>query len=290
VESHNTQRWVARQFFNVLKSLFLSVIKATIICIIWQFNATYLANHSMKASLIDGKELATRIRGEVAAEVEARKNAGIRVPGLAVILVGTDHASEIYVKRKRIACEQAGIKSVFHPLPDAVTERELVSLIKTLNLDDTIDGILLQLPLPKHLDSEQMLELIDPKKDVDGFHPYNIGRLAQRRPLLQPCTPLGIMSLLSSINTPFKKQHAVVVGASNIVGRPMALELLAAGCTVTVCHRFTENLENFVRQADILVAAAGKPGLIKGEWIKPGATVIDVGINRLADDTITGDV
>jgi methylenetetrahydrofolate dehydrogenase (NADP+)/methenyltetrahydrofolate cyclohydrolase len=244
----------------------------------------------MTAKLIDGKQLAAKIRAEVAAEVASRREQGIRPPGLAVILVGDDHASEIYVRNKRQACEQAGIKSVYHPMPASTASPELLKIIQDLNQDMTIDGILLQLPLPKHLDSEQMLEAIDPHKDVDGFHPYNIGRLAQRRPLLQPCTPLGIITLLNSINVTFKKQHAVVVGASNVVGRPMALEFLTAGCTVTVCHRFTENLEHYVRQADILVAAAGKPGLVKGDWIKPGAIVVDVGINRLDDGTLTGDV
>jgi methylenetetrahydrofolate dehydrogenase (NADP+)/methenyltetrahydrofolate cyclohydrolase len=244
----------------------------------------------MTAQLIDGKALAASIRDEINTEIKARQQQGLRAPGLAVILVGDDHASEIYVRNKRQACESVGIKSLYHQLTESVSEIELISLIQALNKDDTIDGILLQLPLPKHINSERVLDCINPNKDVDGFHAYNLGRLAQRRPMLRSCTPQGIMALLDSIKTQYKNRHAVIVGASNIVGRPMALELLLAGATITVCHRFTENLEYFVKQADILVAAAGKPGIIKGEWIKPGATVIDVGINRLEDGTITGDV
>lgn len=244
----------------------------------------------MTAKIIDGKSLATQMRAEIAAEIKARKQSGHREPGLAVILVGEDPASSIYVRNKRQACEQVGIKSVFHALPSTVNEAELRSLIDQLNKNNDIDGILLQLPLPAHIDSDEILELIDPHKDVDGFHPYNLGRLAQRRPLLRPCTPYGIMTLLDHIHQKYKGQHAVIVGASNIVGRPMSMELLLAGATITICHRFTKNLEEHVRQADILISAVGKPGVIKGEWIKPGATVIDVGINRLADGTITGDV
>jgi methylenetetrahydrofolate dehydrogenase (NADP+)/methenyltetrahydrofolate cyclohydrolase len=244
----------------------------------------------MTAQLLDGKALAASIRNEINTEIKARNQQGLRAPGLAVILVGKDHASEIYVRNKRQACESVGIKSVYQQMPETISETDLIKLIQNLNQDDTIDGILLQLPLPKHINSEKVLDGIDPKKDVDGFHAYNIGRLAQRRPLLRSCTPQGIMTLLDSIKARYKNQHAVIVGASNVVGRPMALELLLAGCTITICHRFTEDLGYFVQQADILVAAAGKPGIIKGEWIKPGAIVIDVGINRLADGTITGDV
>lgn len=244
----------------------------------------------MVAKIIDGKALAAKMRAEIAAEIQARKQRGQREPGLAVILVGEDPASSIYVRNKRLACEEVGIKSVFHGLPSTISENDLVSLIEKLNQDETIDGILLQLPLPEHIDSDRVLEIINPNKDVDGFHPYNLGRLAQRRPLLRPCTPYGIMTMLDSIHQPYKNQHAVIIGASNIVGRPMALELLLAGCTISICHRFTQHLERYVPQADILVSAAGKPGIIKGEWIKPGATVVDVGINRLADGTITGDV
>lgn len=244
----------------------------------------------MTAQILDGKALAAKMRKEIAAEISARDKQGFRKPGLAVILVGDDPASQIYVRNKRQACEEVGIKSIFHPLPVATKEENLVNLINQLNQDPEVDGILLQLPLPEHIDSEKLLELIDPIKDIDGFHPYNLGRLAQRRPLLRPCTPYGIIILLESINETYKNRHAVVIGASNIVGRPMALELLLAGCTITVCHRFTQDLKYFVRQADILVSAAGVPGLVKGDWIKEGATVVDVGINRLPDGSIMGDV
>lgn len=244
----------------------------------------------MAGQLIDGKALSAKIRAETAAKIAERIKQGHRQPGLAVILVGEDHASEIYVRNKRQACEQVGIQSFYHHLPVTLSEHELVELIHQLNVDTSVDGILLQLPLPEHIDVDTVLEKIDPNKDVDGFHPYNLGRLAQRRPLLRPCTPLGIMALLDSINQVYKNRHAVIVGASNIVGRPMALELLLAGSTITICHRFTQDLAHHVSQAEILVSAAGKPGIVKGEWIKPGSTVIDVGINRLADGTITGDV
>jgi methylenetetrahydrofolate dehydrogenase (NADP+)/methenyltetrahydrofolate cyclohydrolase len=244
----------------------------------------------MTAQLIDGKTLAAALRDVIKKEITARKQAGHREPGLAVILVGDDHASDIYVRNKRQACESVGIKSLYHQLPATISENDLITLIQELNYDNSVDGILLQLPLPKQINSDRVLDCIDPEKDVDGFHAYNIGRLVQRRPLLRSCTPLGVMALLDSINTQYKNKHAVIVGASNIVGRPMALELLLAGCTITICHRFTADLEYFVKQADILVAAVGKPNLIKGDWIKPGATIIDVGINRLEDGSITGDV
>lgn len=244
----------------------------------------------MVAQLIDGKVLAAKVRTEIAAEIKTRTQQGFRQPGLAVILVGHDPASGIYVQRKRQACEEVGIKSIFHHLPHDITETHLTTLIQQLNKDETIDGILLQLPLPKHIDDEKILELIDPRKDVDGFHPYNLGRLAQRRPLLRPCTPLGIMALLDTIQQVYKNRHAVIIGASNIVGRPMSLELLLAGCTITICHRFTHDIATYVKQADILVSAVGKPGIIKGDWIKPNATVIDVGITRLEDGSIAGDV
>ncbi len=244
----------------------------------------------MAAQLINGKILAAQIRAEIKTEIQTRKQQGLRQPGLAVILVGNDHASEIYVRNKRQACDEVGIVSTFHPLSADIAEAKLIELIHQLNRDPQIDGILLQLPLPKHIDVEKVLESIEPSKDVDGFHPYNIGRLVQRCPLLRPCTPYGIMALLDSINQVYKNRHAVIIGASNIVGRPMALELLLAGCTITICHRFTENPAEYVQQADILVSAVGKPNLIKGDWIKPGATVVDVGINRLADGSLTGDV
>ncbi len=244
----------------------------------------------MIAKLIDGKTLATKLRAEIAAEITTRKQQGFRPPGLAVILVGDNSASAIYVRNKRQACEEVGIKSIYHQLPSSSTEKNLLHLIHELNHDSSVDGILLQLPLPEHIDSQKLLEQIDYKKDVDGFNPYNLGRLAQRQPYLRPCTPYGIMILLDSIQQVYKNRHAVIIGASNIVGRPMALELLLAGCTITVGHRFTKDISPYVRQADILVSAAGKPGIIKGEWIKEGSTVIDVGISRLSDGSIAGDV
>ncbi len=244
----------------------------------------------MTAQLIDGKALALTIRNEIATKIAARNQQGLRKPGLAVILMGDDPASHIYVQNKRKACAEVGIKSIYHPLSAATSEQTLIQLIQTLNHDPTIDGILLQLPLPSSIDSEKLLELIDPKKDVDGFHPYNLGRLAQRRPLLRPCTPYGIMALLDSTQEVYKNRHAVIIGASNIVGRPMALELLLSGSTITICHRFTKDIQKYVSTADIVVSAVGKPHLIKGEWIKPQATVIDVGINRLANGKIMGDV
>jgi methylenetetrahydrofolate dehydrogenase (NADP+)/methenyltetrahydrofolate cyclohydrolase len=244
----------------------------------------------MVAQLIDGKALAAKIRAEIAIHIAARRQQGVRQPGLAVILVGEDPASAIYVRNKQQACDDVGIKSIHHHLPATTSENALIELIERLNNDISVDGILLQLPLPSHIDDNKVLESIAPHKDVDGFHPYNLGRLAQRRPLLRPCTPLGIMALLDNIKEPYKNRHAVIVGASNIVGRPMALELLLAGSTITICHRFTQDLADYAAAADILVSAVGKPGIIKGEWIKPGATVIDVGINRLADGTITGDI
>ena len=244
----------------------------------------------MVAKLIDGKAVAMGIRAEVAAEISSRKHEGFRTPGLAVILVGADPASSLYVRNKREACKEVGIESFYHELPASVSEQKLAELIDELNKNSKVDGILLQLPLPKHIDSDKILECIDPSKDVDGFHPYNLGRLAQRQPALRPCTPHGVMMLLDHIHQTYKGRLAVIIGASNIVGRPLALELLIAGATVTICHRFTDNIEQFVKQADIIISAVGIPNLIKGAWIKPGATVIDVGINRLPDGSITGDV
>jgi len=244
----------------------------------------------MSAKLINGKEIAARVRQQVAAGVEARKQKGLRAPGLAVVLVGNDAASQVYVRKKREACEEAGIMSLAYDLPADTSQEALEALIDELNENPAIDGILVQLPLPGHLDADPILVKIRPDKDVDGFHPYNIGRLMQRKPTLRPCTPAGVITLLDSINTPYKGQHAVIVGASNIVGRPMSMELLLKGATTTVCHRFTDNLEKFVGEADILIAAVGKPGIIKGEWVKPGATVIDVGINRQDDGKLCGDV
>ena len=244
----------------------------------------------MTAKLIDGKSIAANLRQDIAKRVAERRQQGLRAPGLAVILVGSDPASQVYVSHKRKDCEEVGFVSVAHDLPATTTQGELLGLIDQLNRDNAIDGILVQLPLPAHLDASQLLERINPDKDVDGFHPFNVGRLSQRMPLLRSCTPKGIMTLLESTGVDLHGQHAVVVGASNIVGRPMALELLLAGCTVTVTHRFTKDLAGHVAQADIVVAAAGKTGLVKGEWIKPGAIVIDVGINRQADGKLLGDV
>ena len=244
----------------------------------------------MKAQLIDGKQIAANLRREIADKVNLRKQQGLRIPGLAVILVGSDPASEVYVAHKRKDCEEVGFISLSHDLPADTSQEALLALIDQLNDDPTVDGILVQLPLPAHLDSSQLLERIRPDKDVDGFHPYNIGRLAQRMPLLRPCTPLGIIRLLKSTGVSPYGLNATVVGASNIVGRPMALELLLAGCTTTVAHRFTTDLEEHVRRSDLVVVAVGKPGLVKGEWIKPGAIVIDVGINRMEDGRLRGDV
>lgn len=244
----------------------------------------------MSAHLIDGKAVAAQLKKNIEARIQEKVKNGHRQPGLAVILVGEDPASNIYVRNKREACEQVGIQSLYHHLPADTTEKYLIELIEHLNHDPEVDGILLQLPLPKHIHANKILEHINPHKDVDGFHPYNIGRLAQRRPLLRPCTPYGIMLLLETINQRYKGLNTVVVGASNIVGRPMAMELLIAGATVTICHRFTQDLGSYVNQADLLISAVGKPHLIKGEWIKPGSTVVDVGITRLEDGTLTGDV
>ncbi|MGL5339598.1 MAG: bifunctional methylenetetrahydrofolate dehydrogenase/methenyltetrahydrofolate cyclohydrolase FolD, partial [Aeromonas veronii] len=235
-------------------------------------------------------QVAQTIRSQVAAQVQQRLAAGKRAPGLAVILVGADPASQVYVGSKRRACEEVGFLSRSYDLSATASQEELLALIDQLNADSHVDGILVQLPLPDHFDTTQVLERIQPDKDVDGFHPYNVGRLAQRIPALRPCTPKGIMTLIETTGVKTHGLHAVVVGASNIVGRPMTLELLLAGCTTTTCHRFTRDLEDQVRRADLLVVAVGKPNFIPGEWIKPGALVIDVGINRLADGSLVGDV
>jgi methylenetetrahydrofolate dehydrogenase (NADP+)/methenyltetrahydrofolate cyclohydrolase len=244
----------------------------------------------MSAKLIDGKAVARAIRDDVRDKVAARVSAGDPAPGLAVIQVGTDPASAIYVRNKRNACEEAGILSIEHDLPAETTQAELLALIKELNQDETVDGILVQLPLPEHIEAHRIIEEIDPAKDVDGFHPFTVGRLAQRIPALRPCTPYGIMKLLDHIGVDAKGKHVVIVGASNIVGRPLALEMLLAGATVTVCHKFTTDLEAQVRQADILAVAVGKPNLIPGDWVKAGAVVFDVGINRLDNGSLCGDV
>jgi methylenetetrahydrofolate dehydrogenase (NADP+) / methenyltetrahydrofolate cyclohydrolase len=246
----------------------------------------------MPAQLIDGRELAATVKGQVRAEISALLAAGARRPGLAVVKVGDDAASAVYVRNKRRACEEVGITSLAYDLPGDTSEAQLLALIEALNHDPQVDGVLVQLPLPQQIGRTAVIERIDPAKDVDGFHPYNIGRLAQRIPLMRPCTPYGVIRLLQHIGTPFdlKGQNAVVVGASNIVGRPMSLELLLTGATATVCHRFTVDLREHVSRADILIVAAGKPGLIPGEWVRPGSIVIDVGMNRLPDGRLVGDV
>ncbi|HGN1707074.1 TPA: bifunctional methylenetetrahydrofolate dehydrogenase/methenyltetrahydrofolate cyclohydrolase FolD [Providencia rettgeri] len=244
----------------------------------------------MLAKIIDGKTIAQTIRQEVAQKVQLRLEQGKRAPGLAVILVGANPASQIYVGSKRRACEEVGFISRSYDLPDTTTESELLKLIDDLNQDAEIDGILVQLPLPAGIDNVKVIERIHPDKDVDGFHPYNVGRLCQRAPRLRPCTPKGIVTLLERCGINTYGLNAVIIGASNIVGRPMSLELLLAGCTTTVTHRFTKNLEHHVRNADLLVVAVGKPNFIPGEWIKPGAIVVDVGINRLENGKVTGDV
>jgi methylenetetrahydrofolate dehydrogenase (NADP+)/methenyltetrahydrofolate cyclohydrolase len=244
----------------------------------------------MAGRIIDGKAIAADIRREVREESDRLAARGKRRPGLAVVLVGDDPASRIYVRNKRMACDECGFVSVSHDLPHSATQTELVSLIERLNSDPAIDGILVQVPLPDHIDERAVIEAISPEKDVDGFHPYNVGRLALRNPLMRPCTPYGVIRLLERCGISPKGMNSVVVGASNLVGRPMALELLLAGATVTVCHRFTTELREHVERADLLVVAVGKPGLIPGEWVKPGAIVVDVGINRLPDGKLVGDV
>ncbi|MEJ2140772.1 MAG: bifunctional methylenetetrahydrofolate dehydrogenase/methenyltetrahydrofolate cyclohydrolase FolD [Gammaproteobacteria bacterium] len=244
----------------------------------------------MSAKIIDGKAIAAQLRNDIKKRVDERLAKGLRAPGLAVVLVGLDPASQVYVRSKRRGCEESGIRSFAYDLPESTSQKELMALIDKLNADDNVDGILVQLPLPAHLNAEAIIENINPDKDVDGFHPYNIGRLAQRMPVLRPCTPRGIMTLLESTGVTIKGLDAVVVGASNIVGRPMSLELLLAGCTVTVCHRFTRDLESHVRRAELLVVAVGKLGIVKSEWIKEGTIVIDVGMNRTEDGRLVGDV
>lgn len=244
----------------------------------------------MTAQLIDGKEIAKQIRLSVKEKVQKRLDAGKRAPGLAVVLVGSDPASEVYVGSKRRACEEVGFISKSFDLAATTTQEELFNLIDQLNNDQDIDGILVQLPLPEGLDANLIIEHIHPDKDVDGFHPANVGKLCLRQPGLRPCTPKGIMTLIESTGVKPHGLEAVVVGASNIVGRPMTLELLLAGCTTTTTHRFTKNLEGRIRQADLVVVAVGKPEFIPGDWIKEGAIVIDVGINRLDTGKLVGDV
>ena len=244
----------------------------------------------MSARILDGKRIAQELLDRVRVGVAARLARGLAAPGLAVVLVGDDAASSVYVRNKRKACQQVGFRSFDHDLPPTVTQAELFALIDQLNADPAVHGILVQSPLPAHIDEDALVDRIDPDKDVDGFHAVNVGRLALRRFGLRPCTPKGVMTLLGHTDRPVRGQHAVVVGVSNRVGRPLVLELMIAGCTTTSCHRFTRDLPGFVRQADIVIVAVGKPGLVKGDWIKPGAVVIDIGINRLADGHLVGDV
>lgn len=244
----------------------------------------------MPAQLLDGRAIAATHRLRMAEEIRALKDSGQRAPGLAVVLVGDHPASRVYVQNKRKACREIGMDSFSYDLPGDTRQAELLALIERLNHDRSIDGILVQLPLPEHIDAETVIEAIDPGKDVDGFHPYNVGRLAVRLPRLRPCTPWGVMQLLATTGETVRGRNACVIGASNIVGRPMALELLLAGATTTVCHRFTRDTAALVRASDIVVAAAGKPGLVRGDWIQEGAIVIDVGITRLPDGRLAGDV
>ncbi len=244
----------------------------------------------MTANIIDGKRIAAQVRNNVAQGVQQRLDQGKRAPCLAVVLVGVDPASHVYVRNKKNACQEVGIQSLSYDLPATAGQNELMELVDSLNANSEVDGILVQLPLPDQLDANAILERIRPDKDVDGFHPFNLGRLAQRLPALRPCTPKGVMHLLESTGIEFHGKEAVVVGASNIVGRPMGLELLLAGCTVTTTHRFTQDLAGHVGRGEILIVGVGKPGLVKGEWIKPGAVVIDVGINRLDDGRLVGDI
>jgi methylenetetrahydrofolate dehydrogenase (NADP+)/methenyltetrahydrofolate cyclohydrolase len=244
----------------------------------------------MAARIIDGKSIAQDVRTEVRKAIDGMVGRGLRRPGLAVVMVGDNPASQVYVRNKRRACEDCGIVSVAHDLPQSTSEMELLAKVDELNADDAVDGILVQLPLPDHIRESSVVERIDPRKDVDGFHPYNVGRLAERNPLIRPCTPYGVVRMLDHIGVSVKGKHCVVVGASNIVGRPMSLELLLMGATTTVTHRFTRDLESHVRMAEVLIVAAGKPGLVPGEWVREGAVVVDIGINRREDGSLCGDV
>lgn len=244
----------------------------------------------MTARILDGKRIADELLERIKGRVSARIAAGKSQPGLAVVLVGADPASAVYVKNKRKACKEVDFRSFDYDLPAETSEAELYALIDRLNADARVHGILVQLPLPAHIDATALINRIDPRKDVDGFHAANVGALVLRQRGLRPCTPKGVMTLLAHTDRPVRGQHAVIVGVSNHVGRPMALELLLAGCTTTSCHKFTRDLPGFVAQADIVVVAVGRPGLVKGGWIKPGAIVIDIGINRLDDGSLVGDV
>ncbi len=245
---------------------------------------------TVAARILDGRKIADGVLDNVRRRVQQRVGARLPAPGLAVVLVGADPASAVYVRNKRRACEQIGFVSLDFDLPASTPEAELFALVDRLNRDQSVHGILVQMPLPPHIDATALIQRIDPDKDVDGFHATNVGRLALRQPGLRPCTPKGVMTLLAHTDRPVRGKRAVIVGVSNHVGRPMLLELLLAGCTVVGCHRFTEDLAGEVARADILVVAVGKPGLVDGSWIKPGAVVIDVGINRRADGRLVGDV
>ena len=244
----------------------------------------------MTAIIIDGKAIAQQIRTQLKHRLEKRRLKDLITPGLAVILVGEDIASQIYVRNKRDACRDAGINSLAYDLPKHTTETELLSLIQKLNADQKVQGILIQLPLPSSINTARILESIDPKKDVDGFHPTNLGLLAQGRPFLRPCTPYGVMRLLEHEKISLKGLNAVIVGTSNIVGKPMALELLNAGCTITLCHSATRDLQQHIQRADLLISAMGKAGVIQSTWIKPGAIVIDIGITRGTNGKLHGDI
>ena len=244
----------------------------------------------MAAQLINGKEVSQQLLADLAQKVEQRKNKGLRAPCLAVVLVGADPASQVYVRNKKTACAKVGFESRAYELPENTPQEELLALVDKLNADEGVDGILVQLPLPPHINGQAVLERILPHKDVDGFHPYNVGRLVVKMPLMRPCTPKGVMTLLQHYGVNPEGKKAVVVGASNIVGRPQLLELLLARATVTICHSKTQNLAAEVAQADIVVAGVGIPNFVKGAWIKPGAVVIDVGINRMDDGSLCGDV
>src|SRR5574337_80264 len=244
----------------------------------------------MNARILDGKRIAHELLESVGVRVAARMAQGLPAPGLAVVLVGNDAASAVYVRNKRKACQQVGFRSFGYDLPESTTQDELFALIDRLNADPAVHGILVQSPLPAHIDEDALVDRIDAGKDVDGFQAVNVGRLALRRFGLRPCTPKGVMTLLGHTDRPVRGQHAVVVGVSNHVGRPVALELLIAGCTTTCCHKFTQDLGQYVRQGDIVVSAVGRPGIVKGEWIKPGAVVIDVGITRMENGHLAGDV
>jgi methylenetetrahydrofolate dehydrogenase (NADP+) / methenyltetrahydrofolate cyclohydrolase len=244
----------------------------------------------MTAQIIDGKAIAESLLGNIKLKIDTRISNGRRAPCLAVVLVGADAASAIYVRNKRKACDKVGIRSIAHELPTSTSEADLFALVDSINNDKTIDGILVQSPLPQHINEDKLIERISVHKDVDGFHPYNIGRLAIRQPTLRSCTPFGVIKMLQAANIDLMGLDAVIIGVSNHVGRPMALELLLAGCTITSCHRHTKDLAGKVKSADLVVVAAGKAGLVQGDWIKPGAIVVDIGINRLADGSICGDV